>query len=102
VATCETTCAAEGAEVAVEPSLARQLCLPASDAAIAMRSTGALPAPPGCSDGQLYRCVASDVVSCHENAVVGRCTLGCVAPGAFVDDSEPVNREAAFAILCSR
>jgi hypothetical protein len=103
VAACDTTCAAEGAEVAVESALAaRQLCLPASDAAIVMHSTGALPAPPGCSDGQLYRCVDSDVIACHENAVIGRCSLGCFAPGASVDDGEPVNREAAFAILCSR
>ena len=104
VDTCATGCAAEGSEVAIEPPLAaRQLCAaPADGAAAVLRLMGAQPAPFPCDDGQLYRCVDGDVIACHENAVVGRCARGCFASGASVEDGEPVSREAAFAVLCSR
>jgi hypothetical protein len=104
-ATCEAGCVAEGAEVVVDRSLAaRQLCAPSQDAGTVMRVTPAgSPTPAaGCSDGQLFRCVGRDVVSCRENAIVGTCVRGCFAPDAVLDDSAPLDREAAFAILCSR
>jgi hypothetical protein len=100
----------------MEPSLApRQLCALAADAATVTSVAGAVSPPGGrtpdgsgrhetvrCDPGQLYRCFDADVVACQENAVVGTCTRGCFSPGASVDDGEPVSREAAFAILCSR
>jgi hypothetical protein len=108
----------EGAEVVIEPTLAvRQLCAASRDAgavgwvtpAVGGATVGRTPEGRDgrnetvrCSEGQLYRCSGRDVVSCRENAIIGTCVRGCFAPDAFLDEGIPMNREAAFAIFCSR
>jgi hypothetical protein len=95
---------AEGAEVVIErPLAARQLCAASQDGGAVMRVTPVgPPAHPICEEGQLYRCSGADVVDCRENAIMGTCIRGCFAPDALLAGDAPANREAAFAILCSR
>jgi hypothetical protein len=89
--------------VVIDRSLAlAQLCAPAPDASTVTRMTGAVPSTVSCDEGQLYRCAGADVVACRERMVIGRCLRGCFAPEASVEGSDPVSREAAFAVLCSR
>jgi hypothetical protein len=105
VAQCERGCAAEGLELVIERSLAPiQLCAPGADggSVSVVRTTRVAPSPGSCEQGQLYRCFGRDVVACHENAIVGTCVRGCFTPEAAIEDGEPVGREAAFAVLCSR
>jgi hypothetical protein len=93
----------EGLELVVDRSSAPiQLCAPGVDGGGAMVLTRRAPAPGGCDEGQLYRCFGSDVVDCHENAVVGTCLRGCFGAEAGIPGGEPVSREAACALLCSR
>jgi hypothetical protein len=111
---CERGCVAEGAEVVIEPPLAaRQLCAASQDGGAVMRVspvgrpggrdvTVRPPAHAVCDDGQLYRCSGADVVDCRENAIIGTCLRGCFAPDACLEGDALANREAAFAILCSR
>ena len=100
---CENGCSAEGSEVVIDRSLAlAQLCAPGADASAVMRMTGAVPRAATCDEGQLYRCNGADVIACREHIVIGQCVRGCFAPQASLEGSEPVNREAAFAVLCSR
>jgi hypothetical protein len=103
VAECEAQCVVDDLELVVpRESAARQLCAPGPDAGVLTGRPLSGEAVPGCEEGQLYRCVAGAVVACHENAIAATCVHGCVEQGAFIDDDEPVQREAAFAILCSR
>jgi hypothetical protein len=69
-----------------------------------------------CDEGDRYRCTGSRVFDCASSLPIGRCVRGCFAEGASIDDGDvaapgvatsgaavtPINREAAFAILCSR
>jgi hypothetical protein len=69
----------------------------------------AVPSPPGapdggeaeCDEGDRYVCTGGRVVDCATRAVAGTCLRGCFADGTSIGD-DGVNREAAFAILCSR
>jgi len=103
-ADCDRGCAADGLEVVIPRSQAPvQLCAPTPDAgplAVAPPPPGETPR--GCEEGQLYRCVAGDVIACRDNAVAAHCVHGCFAEDAALDDDVDVGREAAFAILCSR
>jgi hypothetical protein len=99
---CDRGCVVDGLEVVMERPRARaQLCAPEVDAGGSARVL-AVTSPGRCEDEQLYRCAAGAVVACAEGAVVAMCNRGCVAEGAFVGDEQPVSREAAFALLCSR
>ena len=103
---CLGGCAADGVEIVVERARAvAQLCALGAD-------SGLLAAPPPpqaadagddvlCEEGQRYLCAGGRVVECASSKVVGRCVRGCFAEGTSIDD-DGVNREAAFAILCSR
>jgi hypothetical protein len=92
-------------EIVVErPRAVAQLCALGAD-------SGLLAAPPPpqaadagdvlCEEGQRYQCAGGRVVECASRRAVGRCVRGCFAEGTSIDD-DGVNREAAFAILCSR
>jgi hypothetical protein len=103
LAACPRGCAADGVEVVVERARATsQLCAPESDAgAFAGRPWSAMDAGESpCEEGDRYRCAAGRVIDCEASAV-GLCPRGCFAEGTAIDD-DGVNREAAFAILCSR
>lgn len=103
VGDCDTRCVADELEVVVPRDRAvRQLCAPGGDAGALTRTPATGEAARGCEEGQLYRCAAGSVVACHDNAVAATCVRGCFEEGAAIDDDEPVEREAAFAILCSR
>jgi hypothetical protein len=91
---------------------ATQLCLHGVEA-----GPIALPPPGGaghgegasrCDEGILYRCDNGALVDCAAHSVVARCMGGCSAEEISVDGisqgldgSASVQREAAFAILCS-
>ena len=99
---CERGCVADELDVVVERGAAlRQLCAPSPEAGAVARVL-ASPPPSRCDEEQLYRCAGSSIVSCAEHAVVGICTRGCTSEGASLEGDNPVTREAAFAILCSR
>jgi hypothetical protein len=89
---------------------ATQLCAPARDGGALVRAMHAPAAP--CDEGQLYRCSLGTIVDCHATATIASCLRGCVVDGASIETSEPVplvggapappvEREDAFAILCS-
>ncbi len=117
-AECPYGCAAEGVELVVDRAKAgSQLCAPAPDAG-PFASPGPVPpaaaAPPGapgaspvsgpedgCDEGDRYRCTGGRVIDCDARRVAGACARGCFADGTSIGD-DGVNREAAFAILCSR
>ena len=102
LAECHRGCVVDGLEVVVEREKAgAQLCAPEADAG-AMARTLAVTSPSRCDEEEAYRCAGGAVVSCSESAVVAICTRGCSVEGASVDREQPVSREAAFAILCSR
>ena len=101
---CPGRCAADGVEIVVERARAvAQLCALGGDSAV----PAAPPAPTAdasdvlCEEGQRYLCAGGRVVECVSRQAVGRCVRGCFAEGTSIDD-DGVNREAAFAILCSR
>jgi hypothetical protein len=102
---CPGGCAADGMEIVVERARAvAQLCAPGGDSSL----PAAPPPPPApdagdvlCEEGQRYLCAGGGVVECASRKAVGRCVRGCFAEGTSIDD-DGVNREAAFAILCSR
>ena len=101
---CPGRCAADGVEIVVERARAvGQLCAPGADAGILVVPPG--PAPDAndvlCEEGQRYLCAGGRVVDCASSEPVGRCVRGCFAEGTSIGD-DGVNREAAFAILCSR
>jgi hypothetical protein len=101
---CSGRCAADGVEIVVERAHAvAQLCAPGADAGILVVAPG--PAPDDndvlCEEGQRYLCAGGRVVDCASSEPVGRCVRGCFAEGTSIGD-DGVNREAAFAILCSR
>jgi hypothetical protein len=106
VGVCDRGCVVDGIELVMERRYAAaQLCAAPPDAGVGMPLSGAIPPARACEEGQLYRCDAGRVVDCRENAVIGRCVLGCFADGAAIDAEERplhVAREEAFAILCSR
>ncbi len=97
---CEQGCVVEGATLMVDrPKALGQLCAPARDAGPRVLS---VLEPAECDEGQLYRCAEGTVVSCAQHAIVGRCEQGCATEGADIGDDVTVDREGAFAILCSR
>jgi hypothetical protein len=105
-AECPAGCAADGIELTVERSRAEsQLCAPArGGGAYAAPAPAPSPTPVAqtlCEEGERYRCDDGGVVECASSHVVGLCARGCFADGTSIDD-DTVNREAAFAILCSR
>jgi hypothetical protein len=102
VADCEGACVADGVEQVVDRQRARaQLCAPAPDAGpFVLRFGDATPAP-ACDEGARFSCADSNVVDCGHTRVVGRCLRGCAAESISAED-EGIDREAAFAILCSR
>jgi hypothetical protein len=57
--------------------------------------------PSDCDEGDAYRCSDSVVIDCGLARGVGRCSNACSSPGAAIF-GEHVDRESAFAILCSR
>ena len=102
LAECHRGCVADGLEVVVEREKASaQLCAPEADAGATARIL-AVTSPSGCEEEDLFRCAGGAVVSCSESAVVAICARGCSVEGASIDRGQPVSREAAFAILCSR
>jgi hypothetical protein len=97
---CDRGCVASGANVVMERDRAlRQLCVQAPDGGPAVRATLE---PADCDDEVLYRCAGGAVVSCAQRAVIGRCDRGCAMEGGDIGVDVPVDREGAFAILCSR
>ena len=97
---CDRGCVLEGATLMVDrPRALGQLCAPAPDAG--PRVVPVLE-PAECDEGQLYRCAEGRVVSCVQHAIVGRCEQGCATEGGDIGDDVAVDREAAFALLCSR
>ena len=111
IAACAHGCVVEGLEVAVERRLAAaQLCAPEPGSKAWTASKGPVVAPDTapaspCDEGQLYRCAGALVTDCATHAVGASCARGCFAEGAVIEDGsqdEPITREAAFAILCSR
>jgi hypothetical protein len=103
-ADCSSGCAAEGVDVVIEAGRApTQLCAPATngDAFVTSPAAGPAVTETPCDEGDRYRCSEGRVVDCASAVAVGRCVRGCFAEGTSIDD-DGVNREAAFAILCSR
>jgi hypothetical protein len=78
-----------------------QLCAPPADAGVLARPTRAAAAS-ACDEEQLYVCSAGNVVSCGEHVTVGTCVRGCFVEGGSISGDAPIEREAAFALLCSR
>ncbi len=103
---CQDACVANGLEVVMGRGHAGvQLCAARVGTVLAGPPAMDVVDVPGCDDGQLYRCVAGDVVDCPRHAVVGSCLRGCVPGTDGIDGAsgEPgPDREGAFAILCSR
>jgi hypothetical protein len=101
-ASCANGCVVDGLELAMERGrAAAQLCALGVDAGpLVYPSDIALVA--GCDEGQLYRCSTGAIIDCALRKSIAHCVRGCAAEEAFVDDGQPVRREAAFAILCSR
>jgi hypothetical protein len=100
---CPGKCAADGVEIVVERAHAvAQLCALGADAGIVAVSPGPTTDASDvlCDEGQRYLCAGGRVIECASREV-GRCLRGCFAEGTSIDD-DGVNREAAFAILCSR
>ncbi len=91
---CPRDCASPGAEIAMEPALARaQLC------AAVDRSFAAPPvATADVSCEGAYRCRAGQVVQCGQRAVA-RCVFGCATDDAL---DEAPSDEAAVDVLCAR
>jgi hypothetical protein len=97
---CDRGCVAEEATFLVERDRALvQLCAPAPDA-----GPKVLPAlqPADCDEDVLYRCASGAVVACEQHAVVARCERGCATEGGDIGTDVRIDREGAFAILCSR
>lgn len=102
VGQCPRGCAADGVQVVVERALATaQLCAPGADAGVLADPVSGMSGNAGCEEGETYRCSAGLVLECPSGAALGRCVRGCYVDGAAIQD-EGVQREAAFAILCSR
>jgi hypothetical protein len=102
--TCERGCAADGAEVTVDrPRVMAQLCAPPRDAGpFAVSPPPDIPPTSPCDEEELYRCARGEVVDCTLRTTIGACLHGCVAEAASVARGDVrVDREAAFAILCS-
>jgi hypothetical protein len=99
---CAHGCAVDGVELVIDQQQARtQLCAPPPDASVFARSTWPVPVPSPCPEGQRYACREGMTLECASSTAIGRCTQGCYAEGASIED-ERVGREAAFAVLCSR
>jgi hypothetical protein len=109
---CRAGCVAEGAELVIEPSLAlAQLCTPQPDAGALVSLPRALGLAPSderperdrsCEEGEAFRCVGGDIVSCSERRTVASCVHGCYRDEAAVEDDTNLSREQAYALLCSR
>ncbi len=100
VGDCDRQCVVDEATFVVDrQSALRQLCTAAPDA-----GPRVLPAlqPAECDEDVLYRCAGGAVVACEQHAVVGRCEGGCATEGADIGTDVRIDRESAFAILCSR
>jgi hypothetical protein len=97
---CDRGCVAEEATFVVDRDKAlAQLCAPPPDA-----GPKVLPAlqPSDCDEAVLYRCAGGAVVACEQHTVVGRCERGCATEGGDIGVDVNIDREGAFAILCSR
>ena len=103
VGACERGCVADRLEIIIErDAAAAQLCAPVGHAFVPPAVGDSL-APPGCDEGQLYRCAARVVADCLHRRAIGSCLRGCFAEGASIeDDVGDLSREAALAILCLR
>ena len=105
LASCPRGCVADGLELIIDPSHAAiQLCRPEERMAILTSDAGAAQAE-GCEEDELYRCGAGAIMDCRAHLVIARCARGCFAEGAAItegDGEAVMQREAAFAILCSR
>ncbi len=98
---CERACVVEGATLVVERgSAVRQLCAPLPEAG--SHVVPVLQPAPDCDEDVLYRCAAGAVTACAQHAVVARCEAGCAVEGSEIGDDVAIDREGAFAILCSR
>jgi hypothetical protein len=100
---CDGRCVADGLELVIErDAAAAQLCAPVGRA-FDLPAAGDRLAPPGCDEGQLYRCAARVVTDCLHRRAIGSCLRGCFAEGASIEDEVGgISREAALAILCLR
>ena len=98
---CGRGCVSDGTTVVLDgPKALTQLCAAARDAG-PLRFVSVLE-PADCDEDVLYRCAAGAVVSCEQHAVVARCERGCAMEGGDVGIDVTIDREAAFAIHCSR
>lgn len=98
---CDRGCVVSSVEpLVMEPARALgQLCAPAPDAGSLTR----LASRAGqCEEDVQYRCSGGAVIACAERSVVAVCERGCAGEGSEIGSEMPVDREGAFAILCSR
>jgi hypothetical protein len=104
VAACHTGCVAEGVELVVESaSASAQLCAPDHDSGALLTTAAPTAGPvPSCDEGDAFRCVAGDIVACSERRILARCARGCYLEGATLDSEPSLQREAVYALLCSR
>ena len=115
IASCLGACAAEGAVAVIERDRAAvQMCAPERRTDPEARPEAPfvrpLPldsqVPSNCDEDDAYRCSDSVVVDCAladkgGARGVGRCSNGCSSSGVVLF-GEGIDRESAFAILCSR
>lgn len=117
VAFCARGCLVDGLEMVMDEGVAStQLCSPEVEAGLlALPPRGGPGGGPGegegvsrCDEGVLYRCDNGALVDCGARSVIARCLRGCSAREISVDGisqssdgGAPVQREVAFAILCS-
>jgi hypothetical protein len=128
LASCPQGCVADGLELVIDRAqAATQLCRP-EEAMTTFASDAARAEAAGCQEEELYRCADSAIIDCRAHSVIARCARGCFAEGAAIaeeasgpprgqredgtfpptrtgqhsDGESSMQREAAFAILCSR
>jgi hypothetical protein len=118
---CDHGCVAEEIELALPRDRAfSQLCAPSPSQPVARAPVAGTTVPKAACDGELYRCVAGNVVACasddgtsaaspqrgqHQDdagpAVVATCAHGCADEGDFLDDGR-ITRDQAALLLCRR
>lgn len=107
IASCGRGCVAEEVELVIDRAVAAsQLCAAGPDSGLVAHPTAVNSSKNAevarCEEGELYRCTRREIVDCVVRARVASCAHGCFSEGASLDIGTPVDREAAFAILCSR
>ncbi len=107
IAACARGCVAAEVELVIERDLAAsQLCAAGPEGGAVAYPSGSGRSPnaevPRCEEGELYRCSGRGIIDCVVRSRVASCAHGCFAEGASIDVAIPIDREAAFAILCSR